>query len=381
MKLLLSWMREFADVGSDASDVAERLVMRGFEFASVEAAPEPIIDFEITANRPDCLSVIGLAREAATAFGVEFKDPLQGSSTPGSFPTVESGPSRTVEGPVVRPARDADLDVTVGDADLCPRYAVQLFNVRIGASPDWLAKRLHAAGVRPINTVVDATNYVLLERGHPTHAFDVERLGGRALRIRRAKAGETIRTLDGIDRTLDPDILVIADAERPQAIGGVMGGAESEVTAQTTLVALESAWFLPASVRRTSKRLGLKTEASARFERGADINGPLAAIHRVAELLAKIEAGEPIGAVIDRYPAPRPPLRLALRRPQIARLLGADVPSADVERILTGLGFTLTRVRSSKGEEGWLVTVPTWRVDAVREVDLIEEVGRHYGYD
>jgi phenylalanyl-tRNA synthetase beta chain len=361
VKLVLSWLREFVEAPGDAAGIAEALASRGFEFASIETAPEPVIDFEITANRPDCLSVMGLAREAATAFGVPFTDRL--------------------EGPAAVPVQAADLDVTVEDADLCPRYAVQLFSVKIGPSPDWLAKRLQAAGIRPINTVVDATNYVLLERGHPTHAFDVERLGGKALRIRRARAGETIRTLDGTERKLEPDMLVIADASRPQAIGGVMGGADSEVTGKTTLVALESAWFLPASVRRTSKRLGLKTEASARFERGADIHGPLPAIRRVADLLARMQAGEPAGAVIDRYPAPKAPMRLALRRPQIARLLGMDVPSADVERILAGLGFGLTGVRSSKGEEGWLVTVPSWRVDVGREVDLIEEVGRHYGFD
>jgi phenylalanyl-tRNA synthetase beta chain len=361
VKLVLSWLREFVDVPGDGAEVAEALASRGFEVASIETTPEPVIDFEISANRPDCLSVMGLAREAATAFGLPFADSLAG--------------------PSAAPAQAGDLDVAVEDADLCPRYAVQLFTVKIGPSPDWMSKRLQTAGIRPINTIVDATNYVLLERGHPTHAFDVDRLGGRALRIRRARAGEPIRTLDGAERKLEPDMLVIADASRPQAIGGVMGGADSEVTDKTRLVALESAWFLPASVRRTSKRLGLKTEASARFERGADIHGPLPAIRRVAELLARMQAGEPVGAVIDRYPAPKPPLRLALRRPQIARLLGMDVPSADVERILAGLGFGLTGVRSSKGEEGWLVIIPSWRVDVGREVDLIEEAGRHYGFD
>ncbi len=362
MRLVCPWLADFVKVSADPAALADALGLRGFEVASIEHGHLPVIDLEVTSNRPDCLSVIGFAREVATAYGVAFEDPLGRSK------------DQPLEG-------QPDLDVIIEDRDLCPRYAVQLFRVKVGASPSWMQDRLHAAGVRPINNIVDVTNYTMIERGHPTHAFDLERLGGRALRIRRANAGETIRTLDGIDRKLEPDMLVIADGERPQAIGGVMGGADSEVTARTTLVALESAWFQPAGVRRTAKRLGLKTEASTRFERGADINGPLAAIRRVAELVATIEAGEPIGPVIDRYPAPRPALRLALRRPQIARLLGADVPLSDAERILTGLGFTVTAVRSSKGEEGWLVSVPTWRVDVAREADLIEEIGRHFGYD
>ena len=367
MRLVYPWLADFVKVSDSPERLAETLGLRGFEVASIEPGNENgkllVIDLEVTSNRPDCLSVIGFAREVATAYGVAFEDPLGRSK------------DQPLEG------SQPDLDVIIEDQDLCPRYAVQLFRVKVGASPSWMQDRLHAAGVRPINNIVDVTNYTMIERGHPTHAFDLERLGGRALRIRRANAGEAIRTLDGIERKLEPDILVIADGERPQAIGGVMGGADSEVTPQTTLVALESAWFQPASVRRTAKRLGLKTEASTRFERGADINGPLAAIRRVAELVARIEAGEPIGPVIDRYPAPRPALRLALRRPQIARLLGADVPPSDVERILTGLGFTLTAVRSSKGEEGWLMSVPTWRVDVAREADLIEDIGRHFGYD
>lgn len=362
MRLVYPWLADFVKVSDSPERLAETLGLRGFEVASIENGRLPVLDLEVSANRPDCLSVIGFARETATAYGLPFDDPVGRSQD--------------------RPdSSQSDLDVVIEDPVLCPRYAAQVFQVKVGDSPSWMQDRLHAAGVRPINNIVDATNYTMIERGHPTHAFDLARLRGGALHIRRARAGETIRTLDGVDRKLEADMLVIADGERPQAVGGVMGGAESEVTSHTTLLALESAWFQPASVRRTAKRLGLKTEASTRFERGADIDGPLAAIRRVAELLAKMQAGEPVGPVIDRYPAPRTPLRLALRRPQIARLLGADVPSVDVERILAGLGFGLTPVRSSKGEEGWLVTVPSWRVDAAREADLIEDIGRHFGYD
>jgi phenylalanyl-tRNA synthetase beta chain len=370
VRLVYPWLLDFVKVSDDPERLAQALGLRGFEVAAIEHKPLPVVDLEVTANRPDCLSVIGFAREVSTAYDVAFEDSL------GRSEDRPPQPAQQTPAPA-----DTSLDVVIEDPELCPRYAAQVFRVKVGDSPSWMQERLHAAGVRPINNIVDATNYTMIERGHPTHAFDLERLAQRALRIRRAKPGETIRTLDGIDRTLEPDMLVIADGERPQAVGGVMGGADSEVTPHTTLVALESAWFQPATVRRTAKRLGLKTEASTRFERGADINGPLAAIHRVAELLAKIDAGQPVGPIIDRYPAPRFALRLALRRPQIARLLGADVPSADVERILTRLGFVVTPVRSSKGEEGWLVTVPSWRVDVAREADLIEEIGRHFGYD
>ncbi len=237
-------------MSDEVEAVATTLGLRGFEVASVEPDP-PVIDFEITANRPDCLSIIGLAREAAAAYGL----PLQ-------------LPDRTVPA-----AQDAEpLDVAIEDADACPRYCAQMFSVRLGGSPDWLRQRLEAAGLRSINNIVDVTNYVMIEMGQPTHAFDLDRLAGRALRIRAARAGERIRTLDGVDRALEAGMLVIADADRPQAIGGVMGGAASEISAATKTMVLESAFFRPSSVRRTSRRLGLKTEASSRFERGADID-------------------------------------------------------------------------------------------------------------
>jgi len=360
VKIVYEWLADLVEVGPDPDRVANEIALRGFEVAEVAHGRRPVIDFEITANRPDCLSHVGLAREASVVWDRPLR--LPGAAAPAA-------------GPAER------LEVEILDADLCPRYCAQVFEVTVGASPAWLADRLEAAGIRPINSVVDVSNYVMLEMGHPTHAFDLARLAGRALRIRRARPGERIRTLDKREHTLDGEMLVIADADRPQAIGGVMGGADSEVSPATRLVAMESAWFHPPSVRRTSKKLELKTEASVRFERGADISAPPAALARVAALLAEIGAGRPLGGVIDRYPSPRQPLRLTLRRPQIARLLGIDVPAADVQRILAGLGFTLSAVRSSRGEEGWLVTVPSWRIDATREADLIEEVARHYGYD
>ncbi len=363
MRVPYQWLRELVPVSDEVEAVATTLGLRGFEVASVEPDP-PVIDFEITANRPDCLSIIGLAREAAAAYGL----PLQ-------------LPDRTVPA-----AQDAEpLDVAIEDADACPRYCAQMFSVRLGGSPDWLRQRLEAAGLRSINNIVDVTNYVMIEMGQPTHAFDLDRLAGRALRIRAARAGERIRTLDGVDRALEAGMLVIADADRPQAIGGVMGGAASEISAATKTMVLESAFFKPSSVRRTSRRLGLKTEASSRFERGADIDAAPAAIARIAALLHQIGAAEPLGPLVDRYPAPRERRTLELRSSRVRRLLGVSVPDADVPSILEPLGFDVRvarAARTSSEEAGtvWTVGVPTFRVDVLREVDLIEEIARHDGY-
>ena len=377
MKLVLSWLQELVPVPSAPDEVASRLALRGFEVASIEPAAgsrgghgrEAVIDFEITANRPDCLSVIGLAREASAAYSL----PLQ-------------LPERTMP-PAGQPQ---PIDVTIEDAELCPRYCAQVFEVRsTGASPAWLRERLEAAGVRSISAVVDVTNYVMLEMGQPTHAFDLAKLGGRALRIRRARAGETLRTLDGVDRALEPDMLVIADAERPQAIGGVMGGAPSEIGPGTKQMVLESAYFKPASVRRTSKRLGLKTEASSRFERGADVNAAPVAIARAAALLQQIGAAQPLGPMIDRYPSPVPPVTLTLRASRIEHVLGVAVADSEIPARLQPLGFVVNEDRGSRIEgressildpSSWQVNVPSFRVDVQREIDLIEEIARHDGY-
>ena len=351
MKIVHEWLSEFVDVPADVEKVAAEISLRGFEVASVERG---VIDFEITANRPDCLSHIGIAREAAVIWG-------------GMKPWAHA----------MATVLQDDFPVAIEAADLCPRYCAQVFDVNVGPSPEWLARRLEAAGVRPINNIVDATNYVMLAVGQPMHAFDVERLRGGRLVIRRARGGERMRTLDGVDRELDAGMLVIADTERPVAIGGVMGGQDSEISATTRRIVLESAYFHPPSVRRTSKKLGLKTEASTRFERGGDINGPLQGVARLDELLTKIGCGNAVGGPVDVYPAPRTPLQLTLRAERIARVLGQPVPEADVPRILTPLGFTVTR----HGADSWDVVVPTFRVDVAREADLIEEVGRHYGFD
>ena len=365
MRLLVSWLRDFVDVAASPKEIADTLGMRGFEVASVEplAGGDGVIDFEITANRPDCLSVLGLAREVATAYDLSVREPAVDPASPLALSDVAIGESDR-------------LRVTLQDADLCPRYAAAVADVVEAASPAWMTARLHAAGVRPISPIVDVTNYVLLELGHPMHAFDLAKLAGPELRIRRAKPGEVVRTLDGVERKLDPEMLVIADRDRAQAIAGVMGGASSEVSPATKTVAFESAYFKPTSVRRTSKRLGLKTEASSRFERGADINLAVAALQRAIALMERIGGGRRSGPIIDRYPTPRGPRRLHLRRARLAQLLGMTVDDADVERILRRLGLDVTPTA-----DGWDVVAPTFRVDLLREADLIEEVGRHSGFD
>jgi phenylalanyl-tRNA synthetase beta chain len=362
MRILVSWLRDFVNVDASPEALGAMLTMRGFELSSIElvnVGPAPggdaVLDFEVTANRPDALSLLGFAREVGTAYGLPVR-PL-------------------VPKPLPHAPTDA-VTVMLEAADLCPRYAAAVADVTIGPSPEWLASRLQAAGVRPINNVVDVTNYVLLELGQPMHAFDLAKLSGSQIRIRRANPGERIKTLDGADRLLNPDMLVIADEDKAQAVAGVMGGVLSEVSDSTGTIVLESAFFNPKSVRVTSRTLGLKTEASSRFERGADVNAALKGIERAVMLLEDMGAGRSRGGAIDRYPNPIEPRKVGLRRARIERILGLPIADADVERILKGLGF---QVRPT--DRGWDVVVPTYRVDVLREVDLIEEVGRHYGYD
>jgi phenylalanyl-tRNA synthetase beta chain len=360
MRLVISWLRDFVDVKASPQEIADTIGLRGFEVAAIEPldAGDAVIDFEVTANRPDCLSVMGLAREVATAFQIPY------------------APTHVTGGAAVPTGDNDRIRVTIEDEQLGPRYAGAVADITQVATPAWMTSRLQAAGVRPISAIVDITNYVLIERGHPMHAFDLAKLAGAEIKVRRAKKGEVLTTLDGVERKLDDEMLVIADRDRAQAVAGVMGGAQSEVSAATKAIVFESAYFKPASVRKTSKRLGLKTEASARFERGADINGAVTALQRAIGLMEFVGAGNASGPIVDRYPAVRQPLTLHLRRERLAALLGAAVPDADVARILRGLGLDVAST-----SDGWDVVAPTFRVDLVREIDLIEEVGRHYGFD
>jgi phenylalanyl-tRNA synthetase beta chain len=377
MKVLYSWLRDFVDVPDGPAELGRRLSLRGLALEGLEPAPpgeEPpgtlavaddaVLDFDVTANRPDCLSVLGIAREVATVYGLPLR-------RPGADAAPHLRSARLVPG-----ASDG-FTVRIEAPDLCPRYVGAAAEVRVGHSPGWMQRRLTALGVRPISNVVDVTNYVLLELGQPMHAFDHARLADQAIVVRRATAGEQLVTLDGRNRTLSAEMLVIADAARATGIGGVMGGAESEVRDSTTRIVFESAWFTPHSVRATARQLGLRTEASTRFERGADPTAQATAMARACALLEIIGAGTAAGTLVDAEPRPHRPRILPLTHAHVERLLGMPVPAGEVERLLERLGFALTPTAPST----WQVTVPGWRPDVARPEDLIEEVGRHHGFE
>jgi phenylalanyl-tRNA synthetase beta chain len=360
MKISLNWLKEFVDIPSEPRQLKSDLTMVGLNVESFAAAGDDwVLDLEITTNRPDCLSHYGVARELATL----YRKPLKRLEI-----FVKESGARTAE----------EASIQIADPDLCARYCGRVVqNVEVMPSPDWLAKRLEAVGQRPINNVADVTNYVLMELGHPLHAFDLGRLRERKIIVRRAHPGEQLRTLDGTGRTLTPENLVIADALRPVALAGIMGGEDSQIFSTTRSVLLESAWFDPLSIRRTAKAYGMHTEASHRFERGADIEMAPVALDRATKMIAELAGGEILRGVLDVYPKPRLREDLVLRRSEIRRILGAEVLWEEVERTLRSLGFMTER----RASEGWRVTPPSFRLDVTGEVDLIEEVARHFGYD
>lgn len=361
MNISYNWLREFVEVEAEPRLLAERLTMIGLAVDAVHpAGDDSVLEVEVTSNRPDCLSHLGVAREVAALENLPLRVPRP--KLPEAKETTRSLTS-----------------VEIVDAQLCPRYAARVVRgVRVGASPAWLVERLTAVGQRSVNNVADATNYVMHELGQPLHAFDLATLGGGRIVVRRAAAGEKIKTLDGVERNLAPEMLIIADAERPVAVAGVMGGEETEISAATADVLIESAFFQPDSVRRTSRELGLRSEASARFERGVDYEGTLRALDRCAQLIAELAGGEVCAEAIDVYPQTPAALVVGLRAGRVEQLTGLErVPSGEAERILTSLGFAETE---RKVEETFY-QVPSWRFDVSIEEDLIEEVARHIGYD
>ena len=344
--------------------VSDGILILGEEFAPMigkdirEALrlSDTAVEFEITPNRPDCLSVIGLAREAAVSFDRELK----------------------LHTPEVRGAGDGDavgnyLSVKIDAADLCPRYTARVVkNVKIAPSPLWMRARLRASGVRPINNIVDITNYVMLEYGQPMHAFDYKCLDGSAITVRRAAECEKFRSLDDKDHVLDDKTLVIADDKKAVALAGIMGGANSEITDETATVVFESANFMGASVRVSAKKQGMRTESSARFEKGLDPENTLPAIERACELVEMLGAGEVVDGIIDIYPGKKELREVTFNAAKINAFLGTAVPEDYMRSVLTRLGFILA------GEKA---TIPSWRDDVLGNADLAEEVIRMYGYD
>ena len=360
MKLSYHWLEEISGVEADLDTLIDRLTNIGFKLEEKKAvANDFCLDLEITVNRPDCLCHYGIAREIATAFQLPSI----------VYPEIHSGI------PVhVREATGnyEDLTIILEDPQLCPRYCGQLLTgVKVGSSPDWLKERLDACDIRSINNVVDVTNYVMFELGQPLHAFDYDKLAGKTIRVRRSR-NEKLLMIDGKERQLTESMLVIADAEKAQAVGGVMGGKESEVSETTTNVLLESAYFVPSTIRQTRKALDLSTDASYRFERGVDPLLQHVAIRRAALLLEQI-AGAKVHSVLDVNVMQTRQHQIKLRPERISRILGQAVDQDFVETVLTSLGF------AQEEENVW--TVPSFRVDITREIDLIEEIARHFGYN
>ena len=360
MLISYHWLRELTNTGLRPHELRERLTMVGLAIDAVEShADDSVLDVEVPSNRPDCLSHVGIAREVTVIEGKELRLPEPRS--------------------VKIDGRSADLtSVEIKDPDLCPRYAARLVRgVKIGPSPDWLAKRLEGIGQRPINNVADITNYVLHETGQPLHAFDLQKLSGRRIIVRRASRGEKLRTLDGVDRELTEEMLVIADAQNAVALAGIMGGEDSEISISTTDVLIESAYFDPNSVRRTARRLGMDTEASRRFERGADRENVLRAQERCVELIGELAGGIATEDAIDVYPKPFVPRIVEFRPDRVKELTSLTVERDKVVRILTRLGFKSDYLPLEK----FTVEVPSWRIDVEQEEDLVEEIARHAGYD
>jgi phenylalanyl-tRNA synthetase beta chain len=348
-------------LSADASGlmILDRAVAPGTPIARALGLDDVLLEVNITPNRPDALSHVGIAREVAAALGTKVRMPAPRLAEAGA------------------PAADG-VKIRIEAPDRCARYAARIVEgVKIGPSPLWLARRLEACGVRSISNVVDATNFVLLELGHPLHAFDLDKVAGHEIVVRTARPGEKMTTLDGKERALSPEDLLIADRDRGSALAGVMGGGDSEISAGTTRVLLESAWFQPGGIRRTSRRHGLKTEASYRFERGADPGMVLPAVDRCAALIAELAGGTVRPGVVDCHPREvrAPEVRLRWARP--AEILGMDVVRDDVRHILSGLGFA----ERASDAEGATWQVPSWRADVSIEEDLVEEVVRTKGYD
>ena len=336
-------------------DLSARDLRPGDDLRAAIGYHDHVVEFEITPNRPDCLSVIGLAREAAATFG-----------TPLTLHTPE------VKGGGPGALRDL-LDVETPDADLCPRYTARMVrNVKIGPSPLWMRQRLRAMGVRPINNIVDITNYVMLEYGQPMHAFDYRYVKGGRIIVRRAKDGETLTTLDGTPRKLNPSMLVIADAHRAVGLAGIMGGENSEIVDDTVDVVFESANFDGTCIRKGARALGMRTEASAKFEKGLDPMNTLPAVNRACELVELLGAGEVVDGVIDILNHVPQPTVLELEPEKINDLLGTDVSGEEMASILRKLDFQV---------EGDRITVPSWRGDVLTMADLAEEVARFHGYN
>ena len=353
MKISPTWLREFVDLKVDSKQLAEDLTAAGLAVELIEGQGESLIfDMEITTNRVDAMNHYGVARECSAIYDLDLK-PIE--------PKLPAAKGK------------ANFAIELPDPQGCARYTAQIVRgIKLAPSPTRIARRLEMMDARPINNGVDASNYTLIEMGHPTHAFDLDTLEGGKIMVRRARAGEMLKTLDGAERKLDSDDLVIADAVKAVALAGVMGGFDTMITDKTRNILIESAWFDPVSIRLTARRHGMHTDASHRFERGADWGAAPLACRRVAELILETGGGQLEGELIDAIGRSIEQPCIRLRASEIRRILGQEIAEKEVVRILRRLGFEVT---------GDKVLVPTWRLDVKREIDLIEEIARIYGYN
>jgi len=358
MKVLLSWLSDYIETGLTADKIAEIFSDLGLPCEGIEHfGDDAVIDLEITSNRGDCLGYIGIARELAAATGKKLK-----------LPQVELNESKKDV------TEFASVDIL--DSDLCCRYTARIIEaVKVGPSPDWLKNRLEKVGLRSVNNVVDATNYAMMETSQPPHAFDYEKIAQGKIIVRKAIAGERIVSIDGTQCDLAPDMLVIADPDGPVAVAGVMGGLDTEVSDTTTTILLEDAFFQPVSIRKTSRKLALPSESSYRFERTVDIEMVDWASKRTAQLITQVAGGKVAKGVVDIYPKKPEQKEVTLRLGRLSKLLGVELPSGEVVKILSSLSF-----QPQQKNDAIICAVPSWRSDVYREADLIEEVARFYGY-
>ena len=360
MRLSPAWLREFVDAKVDDRRLAQDLTSVGIAVENISGEGEDtVFEMEIGTNRPDAMNHYGVAREAAVVYNL---------------------PLRSIDSKLPAAAGKPDFIVEITDKAGCARYTARIIrNVAIKSSPDAIAQRLVLVDQRPINNAADATNYTLWEMGHPTHVFDLDLLEGEKILVRRAHAGEVLKTLDGVERKLTPEDLVIADAVKPVALAGVMGGFDTMITQKTKNILIEAAWFDPAGIRTCSRRHSLHTDASHRFERGADFEATTKACDRVAALILESAGGKLDGAAIDTVARQVDLAPVALHLSEVHRILGEKLETNEIFRILQQLGFELMPERG--GDPDFTVRIPSWRLDVEREIDLVEEIARQHGYD
>jgi len=371
MKFTYSWLKDYVDIILKPQELADKLTMAGLEIESLsQKEGEWVFDAEVTTNRPDWLSIVGIAREVAAITGSSLRNV---GAAPCGRP--EKGRHRGL--PLQEHNSGLKVDIRVLDAFACPRYTGRIISdVKVGPSPEWLVKRLKSIGLRPINNIVDISNFVLFETGQPLHAFDFDKLTGGKIIVRKAKEGEEIISIDGVKRKLNSNTLVIADDKSPVAIAGIMGGKDTEVTESTKTILLESAYFNPAMIRKASKSLGLGSDSSYRFERGVDFQALAAASDRAVLLILQSAGGE-AGKLADVQAKNMPSVKISVRPQKVNDLLGIEVPQKKMVSILKSLGLVLTTTNKTKLS----FVAPSWRQDLKKEIDLTEEIIRIYGYE